>query len=158
MGVWDRMRRWMGPTGDGCSGKAMRIPQLEQLEPRLLLSADLVVTAVAPLPGSVLHEAPAQITVDFSEPLDSASLNGNTFRLRASGGDGSFQDGNEQVVLPAGVVLTGGTQAIMDLTGLVLADDAYEVTLAGDAEWISDRDAELLSMEISGALSSTHCT
>ena len=91
-------------------------------------------TAVTPLPGSVINEAPAQIEVDFSKPLDSLTLNENTFRLRASGGDGSFSDGNERVVIPASIVLDGGTQATMDLTGVVLADDAYEVTLVGDVE------------------------
>jgi hypothetical protein len=53
----------------------------------------LSLTRSTPLPGATVTAAPAQIEGQFSEPLEASSSDGYTFWLRASGGDGSFDDG-----------------------------------------------------------------
>lgn len=122
---------------------------------QLLLAAvaqSSYVTATMPLSGATFSESPLHITINFDQPVDPSSLTTGTFLLKASGGDGTFDDGNEQVITPKSVTLVDGTQAVMDLTGVVLAEDTYQVTLVGDVSRISGLDADQLSMEISSAL------
>ncbi len=70
------------------------------MEDRRLLTA---VTSMTPEPGTVVVEGPTEITVTFDEAVDPDTVTNNTFSVQRSGGDGTFDDGNE-VDVPADIV------------------------------------------------------
>jgi len=105
------------------------------------------VATLLPMPGAALTVPPTQIMAGFDRAPDAATVNANTFILQASGGDGSFADGNEVVITAASITvpIVNPQSAIFDLTGVVLADDTYRVTLLGDGNSvIMDLDANAL--------------
>ena len=110
------------------------------------------VMSLSPVPDSD-GTAPASIVAMFDRELDASTVNANTFLLDASGGDGTFDDGNE-VSIDANAITTPAMMpmsATFDLTGVALADDTYRVTLKGDgASIILDIDANALDGEFTG--------
>jgi subtilisin family serine protease len=113
------------------------------------------VTAVTPAPRSMPLRAPESIIVTFSERVDPATVNTGSFQLVRSGGDGTFGDGNEVTVTPAGVALAAPDRAVMDLTGVQLPDDLYRVRLVGDGgAAIKDLAGACLDGEFGGWLPS----
>lgn len=119
------------------------------------------VSSIAPQPSATLDAAPGQIVAGFSRELDATSVNAMTFVLEASGGDASFTDGNEVTIAAAAISVpnTNRQSAIYDLTGVVLADDRYRVTLAGGgASMIMDLDANALDGEFTGVFPSGNGT
>ncbi len=92
-----------------------------------------VVVSLIPDPDSVVGNFPPDITAGFDQDIDASTINGMTFRLIRSGGDGTFGDGNEEVIMPASVALSGMNPrlAIMDLTGVSAIADRYQITLHG---------------------------
>ncbi len=115
------------------------------------------VTSLSPLPNAVLTAGPTQIIAGFDRPLDAATVNLNTFTLTASGGDGTFADGNEVLITAAAISVPGANpqSAVFDLTGVVLADDTYRITLRGNgASVIMDLDANALDGEFAGVFPS----
>jgi hypothetical protein len=92
-----------------------------------------VVVSLTPDPDSMLGSFPADITAGFDQDIDASTINDMTFTLIRSGGDGTFGDGNEQVIVPASVALSGVNPrlAIMDLAGVPAVEDYYQVTLHG---------------------------
>lgn len=115
------------------------------------------VTSLAPVPGSTVNTVPAGIVAMFDRELDVSTVNTNTFLVDASGGDGSFGDGNE-TSLAAAAITTPGTapmSATFDLTGVAMPDDTYRVRLLGSgASVILDIDANALDGEFSGSFPS----
>lgn len=120
-------------------------------------SADPIrVTALTPVPGSD-DTAPAEIVATFDRELDVSTVNANTFLLQASGGDGTFGDGNEADIAAAAITTPAMNpmSATFDLTGVVLGDDTYQVRLLGSgASFIMDIDANALDGEYSGSFPS----
>ncbi len=92
-----------------------------------------VVASLIPDPDSILASLPPDITAGFDQDIDASTINDMTFTLIRSGGDGSFGDGNEEVIVPASVALSGMNPrlAVMDLTGVSAIEDRYQVTLHG---------------------------
>jgi len=91
---------------------------------------------VAILDGGTIFCPPTTIEIDFDEEIDPATVTTDTVSLVASGGDGTFGDGNEvEVVLDPGDVTpdAAGTTATVDLAGLTLADETYRFAAAGSA-------------------------
>ena len=77
--------------------------------------------------------------------------------VEASGGDGTFGDGNETTITAASISVPGANpqSAVMDLTGVTLDDDTYQVTLFGTgASIILDLDANALDGEFGGTFPS----
>jgi len=112
------------------------------------------VSSLSPLPGSALTDAPANILAIFDRELDVSTVNAMTFALEASGGDASFNDGNETPITAIGITTTP-TSATFDLTGIALANDTYRVQLFGSgASIIMDLDANALDGEFSGTFPS----
>jgi hypothetical protein len=127
------------------------------IDDRTPSSAPIKVSSLSPLPLTVLAAAPAQITAGFDRDLDTSTVNLNTFIVTASGGDGTFNDGNEtQIVSPLiSVPAANQRTGIFDLTGVVMADDVYQVTLSGTAaSLIMDLDGNALDGEYVGAFPS----
>src|SRR5690606_10999764 len=61
------------------------------------------VSSLSPVPDSELETAPEEIVAMFDRELDVSTVNAQTFILEASGGDGTFEDGNEAPVTAAGI-------------------------------------------------------
>lgn len=92
-----------------------------------------VVVSLIPDPDSVVGSLPSDITAGFDQDIDASTINDMTFTLIRSGGDGTFGDGNEEVITPASVALSGMNPrlAVMDLTGVSTIEDRYQITLHG---------------------------
>ncbi|MCH7823060.1 MAG: hypothetical protein IIA07_13695 [Proteobacteria bacterium] len=92
-----------------------------------------VVVSLSFVPGTASGESLAQIVAAFDQDMDASSIHTMTFVLLRSGGDGRFDDGNEQVIAPASVSLSNinARLAIMDLAGVAVIADRYQVTLRG---------------------------
>lgn len=88
------------------------------------------VTGVTPAAGSSGTVAPSSITITFDEALDPAGIDARTVRVVRSGQDGTFSDGNEVEIVPAGILLSTPTTLSIDLTGATLPIDRYKVILA----------------------------
>jgi hypothetical protein len=109
------------------------------------------------MPDSDLETPPAEIVAMFDRELDVSTVNAETFILEASGGDGTFSDGNEEQITAAGITTpdTNPMSATFDLSGVALADDTYRVRLLGSgASVILDLAANALDGEFSGAFPS----
>ncbi len=117
------------------------------------------VASLSPAPGADLSAQPNQIVAGFDRDLDASTVNDLTFELWASGGDGAFGQANDAQVMVGAMAISvpGGNQAsaIMDLSGVMLADETYQVRLLGDgANVIMDLDANALDGEYSGVFPS----
>ncbi len=127
------------------------------LDDRAQAANAIRVTSLSPAPGAALTSAPVQIVAGFDRELDVSTVNAMTFTLRGSGGDGSFSDGNEAPIDATAISVPGANpqSAVFDLSGMSLADDTYQVTLAGaGASTVMDIDANALDGEFSGAFPS----
>ena len=91
------------------------------------------VVSVTPPDGTSLDALPAQLQVIFTEPMDGSLLSAATVQLIGSGGDGSFNDGNEVTLVPASLMLDAGNPRLLtvDLTGVAAGVDDYRLTLVG---------------------------
>jgi hypothetical protein len=115
------------------------------------------VSSLSPVPDSELEAPPEEVVAMFDRELDVSTVNAETFILEASGGDGTFEDGNEEPVTAAGITTpdTNPTSATFDLRGVAMADDTYRVRLLGSgASVILDLDANALDGEFSGTFPS----
>ncbi|MGB5412484.1 MAG: Ig-like domain-containing protein [Woeseiaceae bacterium] len=124
------------------------------IDDRAPSSSPIRVTSLSPLPDSMLTAAPSDVIAMFDRELDVSTVNSMTFLLEASGGDATFGDGNETTITATGITTTA-TSATFDLSGITLADDTYQVRLAGSgASIIMDLDANALDGEYSGSFPS----
>jgi hypothetical protein len=91
------------------------------------------VTSLSPLPGGGVAVLPATITASFDRELNATTVDGTTFRLERSGGDGSFGNGNDVAITPATVTVPAANtrSAVMGLGAIASVDDTYRVTLRG---------------------------
>lgn len=116
-----------------------------------------VLVSLTPDPDQVIPLFPAQITAGFDQDVDASTVNSMTFELRGSGGDGTFNDGNEISIVSSSVGLSGVNPrlAVMDLTGVVAAEDRFQVSIRGSgANIVLNLDAVALDGEFSGAFPS----
>ena len=127
------------------------------IDDRTPSSSPIRVTSLSPLPDSDLTASPASVIAMFDRELDASTVNAITYTLQASGGDDTFGDGNEIAITASSITTPNTTpmSATFDLTGVVLADDTYRVTLFGSgASVILDIDANALDGEFSGTFPS----
>ena len=100
----------------------------------LLASAGPRVTSIAFSPAT---GAPNTIMINFDEDIDGATVLPDSVALEASGGDGSFGDGNEVFVASVTTSLATPTSLEVDLSGASIPVDAKIIqvpdkTLSGD--------------------------
>ena len=109
-----------------------------------------VVSSIDPPNDAEVSALPGLIVATLSrEPL-SESVGASAVRIEASGGDGSFSDGNEVSVVPSAVT-ANGVGVEISLAGVVAADDVYRVSLFGDGSaGIVDRSAIPLDGDADG--------
>ena len=127
------------------------------LDDRMPSPDPIRVSALTPDPGSDLTTAPTSIVASFDRELNTTSVDLNTFLLEASGGDGTFGDGNEASITAASITTSGSPPmtATFDLSGVALADDTYRVRLLGDGGTVvQDIDGNALDGEFSGSFPS----
>ena len=67
------------------------------------------------------------------QEIDASTINELTIMLLRSGRDGRFDDGNEEYIVATSVELSdiNSRQAIMELSGTLLADDDYQIIVNG---------------------------
>jgi hypothetical protein len=93
----------------------------------------LAVTAVDPADGATLAALPPVITIEFNRVVLSDPVSADSILLLASGGDASFNDGNEIPIIPVAVTSSGRTLTV-DLSGLPSQEDTYQLSIEGAAE------------------------
>lgn len=126
----------------------------------LVVAGPIRVTGISPAHNATLDSGPTQIVAGFDRDLDTSTVNDMTFILTA-GTDGIIGNGNDVQVAATSISVPGSNQASarFDLSGMVLADDAYEITLSGTgASVIMDLDANALDGEFSGSFPSGNGT
>lgn len=92
------------------------------------------ITVVTPnVDASVLTQLPQSITVVFDQEMDASSINSGSIQLIRSGNDGNFDDGGEEVIIPASVQLdtVSMVRATIDLSNVAQIADRYMLTLSG---------------------------
>lgn len=139
----DFVRQWISDGALADSGGAPDMPP--------------AIVSIMPDPDSVIGSLPADVTAGFDQDIDASTVNGMTFTLIRSGGDGTFSDGNEEVITPTSVALSAVNPrlAIMDLSGVVAPEDRYQVTLFGSGpNMILGVSGLALDGEFSGSLPS----
>jgi hypothetical protein len=96
-------------------------------------SEPIEISAAWPLDGAVLKRAPAIVLAAHSE-IDASLLEAGTLKLRRSGGDGDFTNGNE-VELAASVELRSLTPTVFAVKTLPddWTEDRYELRVSGGA-------------------------
>jgi hypothetical protein len=120
-------------------------------------AAPIRVSSLSPLPDSSLDQLPLSVMAVFDREVDSASVTADTFTLVRSGGDGTFDDGNEVIVAADSVTVPSmnTSTAVMDLTTAQSVPDTYRITLVGTGPaTILDLDAQALDGEFSGSFPS----
>lgn len=96
------------------------------------LTLPVTVVTVTPAQGDTIDTMPDNVTAIFSQDIDAATLTAGTYILERSGGDGTFDDGNDVLIIAAAINLSANLrQAVMDLSGIPDIDDTYRVTLLG---------------------------
>lgn len=90
------------------------------------------VVAVSPQPDAVLQQAPAYATLAMNRPVDASLVNGQTVKVIASGGDGTFGDGNEYSVGPVTIEVSLQNPGLVkvDLGNAKLAKDDYCIVMS----------------------------
>jgi hypothetical protein len=102
------------------------------------------VASITPAAGADLTDLPDEVVVTFNRAVMASTVAAASVELTASGGDGSFSDGNEMGITPTAVSATGST-ATIDLSGVTVADDTYRIRLSGTGtEAITDVNGNVL--------------
>ena len=78
-------------------------------------------------------EPRAKIVAGFDREVDAMSVDLNSFLLDFAGADGIFDNADDMSITAASISVPGANpqSAVFDLTGVVLADGNYRVTLKG---------------------------
>lgn len=115
-------------------------------------AATVSLDAVVPLPNERVHTL-GEIVLSANALLDLALLQSGVVTLRASGLDGSFEEGNEQAI-PLSIAVRSAAPTVLALTPLPgsLVDDAYELRISGGPPVaMADAGGELIDGDGDGA-------
>jgi hypothetical protein len=119
----------------------------------------LNVTQLNPAPGATVTAVPGSIVATFSKDLDPATANLNTIVLTRAGSDGALGTGDDVTLTPASVSMTATNIMKIDLSGVTLPDDNYQIRLLGGATThITDSMGNVLDGEYTGAFPSGNGT
>jgi hypothetical protein len=110
---------------------------------------------LAPMPEAEIlpEDAPpvTELLVAADQALDANLLGAGTIVLLASGGDGSFREGNERAVPHRIVITRQDPSAFRLLPVLPLAMDRYRLKVSGSAPLaVADLDAEVIDGDADG--------
>jgi hypothetical protein len=95
-------------------------------------ASSVQLTAIAPQSDEILHASPREIVLSANASLDLALLQADLVTLRASGGDGAFDDGNE-VIIPIARSTRSATPTVLtfELSLARAPVDLYELRVRG---------------------------
>lgn len=117
----DVIRQWITNGAPNSSGGASQKSRIELARLR----------AVSPMTGQVAPVSMREIVIASDAELDTSLLQSDLVTLRASGGDGEFESGNEQVV-PVQVSVRSQQPTVLAIEpGVTLAVDEYELRISG---------------------------
>ena len=103
-----------------------------------------VAVGVQPADGARVPQGVSELRVEFNREVDAASVTAEHVQLVASGGDGQFGNKDDLGVVPAGVT-TAANSITVDLTGLVLLNDVYAVTVrSSESDGVRDSTGNAL--------------
>jgi hypothetical protein len=138
----DAIRQWItdGATASAAARSSMAAAQLQLLAP--WPEADIRPEDAPPV---------AELLVAADQPLDVNLLGAGTVTLQASGGDGSFGEGNE-VAIAHRIVMTQHDPSVFRLIPLrPLASDRYRLKVSGSAPLaVADLDAVVIDGDADG--------
>lgn len=103
-------------------------------------------TPVSPMSGEAVAASMREVVVTSNVELDTSLLQAGLVTLRASGGDGEFDAGNERVV-SAEVKVRSQQPTVLAITPLdqTFAPDAYELRVSGtDPVALADLEARVI--------------
>jgi hypothetical protein len=110
-----------------------------------------VVTAVEPDDGATVDALPDAVVATFNRDVLAASAGADQVSVTASGGDGSFEDGNEIEVGVVGVNVSG-EQLTAELDTNAAMDDVYQILLDGSSTSpLTDATGAVLDGDADGA-------
>jgi CHRD domain len=107
----------------------------------------LQVTNITPAAATELAAFPTTIDITFNRELLTDTINNNVVAISASGGDGSFGDGNESPVMGF-AVSASAAELTVDLTGIVVEDDVFQIGLQNNQ--ITDLEGAILDGNADG--------
>ncbi|MCK6471603.1 MAG: Ig-like domain-containing protein, partial [Planctomycetes bacterium] len=137
------------PSGNGVAGGDF-VLQFQMVE------ALPKVKTTSPVPGSTVSASPGEILITFNKLIDPASVTADTAKLNRPGPDGKFGTSDDQTVAPTAMTFENGNQIRLDLTGIPLADGAYEIWISGAIHWNRpeiDRNLALQGIVLASSLS-----
>jgi hypothetical protein len=91
------------------------------------------ISAITPLDEQIIDGAPSELIVSSDAALDTTSINTGSVVLKRSGGDGSFDEGNEIDLAPLSfeVLSAEPTVIAIKLAPNQWTPDSYQLTVAG---------------------------
>jgi hypothetical protein len=123
----DVIRQWIadGAANNSPNASVTAKPQLQVAQ----------LTAVSPMSGEAVPASTRYIVITSNVELDTSLLQSGLVTLRASGGDGEFESGNESLV-PVEVTIRSQQPTVLAIAPTQLATlppDAYELHISGTA-------------------------
>ena len=97
-----------------------------------------VASLTSPSANAELQQSPAYISLAFNNEINASEVSSATVQLLASGGDNSFVEGNEYLIQPNTVSVSANNPyvVVMDLAGITLSSDRYQVIAKGDGDLV----------------------
>ncbi|HVF16644.1 MAG TPA: hypothetical protein VNA21_07020 [Steroidobacteraceae bacterium] len=111
------------------------------------------ISAIAPLDQQIINSPPGEIIVSSAAALDTTAFNTGSVVLKRSGGDGSFEEGNEVALSPMTVEVLSSEPTVISikLTPNQWASDSYQLTVAGAGSIaIGDRSGGPIDGDLDG--------
>jgi len=111
------------------------------------------ISSISPLAEEIVEAPPRQILISSAAALDTSALNAASVVLKRSGGDGSFDEGNEVVLSPIRieVLLAEPTSLAISIASGEWAPDSYELTIRGEGSLgVSDRSGSAIDGDRDG--------
>jgi hypothetical protein len=113
------------------------------------------VVFVSPAPGEYTGAPPTAIEVRFDQTMNAATIDDQTFLVTWSGGDGSFNEGNEVTIQALTLTFPATDRVVFDLSTLLLPDEFYRLRLVGTGtDPIRNDEGGALDGEFGGTLPS----
>ena len=108
--------------------------------------------AVSPLPDEIVTEGPAEIVIASPNAVDTTFIQNGAFTVVRSGGDGTFDDGNEVAVDTLQLSVRSAEPTVLVATNSAAwVPDSYRVTIAGNGSLAaSDRDGRPIDGDADG--------
>ncbi len=95
------------------------------------VAATIKIASMTPVPGANLGAPPSTLVVTFTSAPAPATINGGSVRFARAGADTLLDTADDVVIIPISMTMTTATTLTIDLTGLVLPNDAYRLVISG---------------------------